>query len=67
MVSKSHSEKHFDYLNKTYLAEHLNETLELLQLVAAEPVAEYGKLAAGSEIDLPGERGNCDAAVAAWE
>lgn len=64
-VSKSHSEKHFDYPNKTYLAEPLNGTLSPLQLAGAEPAAAYGELAAGSEIDLPGERQNCDAAVAA--
>lgn len=63
VVSKSHSEKCFDYPNKTYLADPSNGAL-VLQLVGAEPAAEYGELAVGFEIDLPGERRNYDAAVA---
>lgn len=68
LVNKSPSERHFDYLNNTYSSETLNETLALLQSLAAEPVAANGTPAAGSEIDLSGERRNCDAvADAAWE
>lgn len=62
LVSKSHSEKYFDNLNKT-LIEPLNETL--VHLVAAESVAECGKPAADSEDDFPGERRNCG--DVAWE
>lgn len=65
VVSKSQSEKHFDYPDTTYLAGLLNGTLVLLQLAGAEPAVDYGELAVGSEFDFPGERRNCDAVVAA--
>lgn len=65
VVSKSHLVKHFDHPDKTYLAERLNGTLVFLQIVGPERAADYGELAVGSESDFPGERRNCDAAVAA--
>lgn len=64
-VSKTQSEKCFDYPNRTYLAEPLNGTLVLLQSAGVEPAVDYGELAVGSEFDFPGGRRNCGAAVAA--
>lgn len=59
-VYTSHLKRCFADPNRVYSVEPLNGTWVHLQTVGAEP-AEYGEL----ETDLPGERRNSDAAVAA--
>lgn len=61
LVSMCYPEKHFEYLHRIYSAE--SETETLVDLAAAEPVAECGKVADDSENDFLGERRNCDVAA----